>query len=195
MTDAQPSEPESLLKGGFRYHLRRFILHPEMTPEQVALSFAIGISLAWNPFIGLHTWIILVLCILFRKLHRPLMLLACYVNNPWTMLPMASVSSLAGNILLGRGWHLNFQGIKWHTISWRSFLTVAGFDHMCSMLKPILVPYLVGGFVMSALALVTGYYVMLKVTRRLRARPIHLPPLRLPPLHLPKSRPDQDKPE
>jgi uncharacterized protein (DUF2062 family) len=190
MTDPQQPESQSPSKGGFKEHLKRLILHPEMTPEQVALSFAIGFSISWNPLIGIHTVLILVLCIIFRRLHRPLMLLACYINNPWTMLPMASASGLVGNLLLGRGWRVNFRGIRWHTITWRSFLTLPGFDHMCTMLKPILVPYLLGGFVLSALALPAGYYAMLKITRYLRARPLHLPPL-----HLHRSHPDTDKPE
>jgi len=194
MTDDQvPESPRSWLKGGFGYHFKRLILHPEMTPEQVALSFAIGFSVAWSPVIGLHTWLILMLCIIFRKLHRPLMLLTCYLNNPWTMLPMASVSALAGNLLMGRGWHLHFRGIKWHTIGWRSFLTREGFDGMCHMLKPIFVPYLLGGFVLSALALPLGYYVMLKIARRLRHLNLHLPAVKLPALHLTKSRNDESK--
>lgn len=194
MTDDQAAKaPKSLSKSGLALHIKHIILHPEMTPERVALSFAIGISVAWNPFIGLHTWLILLLCIIFRKLHRPLMLLACYVNNPWTMLPMASVSSLLGNLLLGRGWHLNFRGIRWHSITWRSFLTRSGFDGMCHMLKPILVPYLVGGLVMSALALPVGYYVMLLIARRLRKLNLHLHPARLAGLHLNKHHDDEPR--
>ena len=107
---------------------------------------------------------------------------------------MASTSGLVGNLLLGRGCRVQFRGVRWHSIGWRSFLTREGFDHMYHMLKPILVPYLLGGFVLSALALPVGYYVMLTITRRLRARPIHLPPLKLPPI-LGKSRPDPDQPE
>jgi uncharacterized protein (DUF2062 family) len=194
MTDDQPAAaPKSLFKGGLRHHFTRIILHPEMTPEQVALSFAIGFSVAWNPFVGLHTWLILLLCILFRKLHRPLMLLTCYLNNPWTMLPMASASSLVGNLLLGRGWHLHFRGIKWHTIGWKSFLTRSGFDGMCHMLKPILVPYLVGGITLSLLALPVGYYIMLKIARHLRRLHFHLPPVKLTVLHRAKSRNDPSR--
>jgi uncharacterized protein (DUF2062 family) len=194
MTDEPVQAPS---KGRFRVGLResfkRFILHPEMSPEQVALSFAIGFSLAWNPFLGLHTWVVLLLCIIFRRLHRPLMLLACYLNNPWTMLPMASMSSLVGNLFLGRGWHLHFRGVKWHAIGWRSFVTREGFDGMCHMLKPILAPYLVGGMVMSLLALPVGYYGMLLLTRRLRRLDIHLPPVKLPGLHLTKPPPKDPK--
>jgi len=165
-----PQQPEGAVKTGFLAKLKQVILHPEMTPEVVALSFAIGLSLAWNPFIGLHTWIILLLCIAFRRLHRPLMLLVCYFNNPWTMVPMATASTILGNVLLGRGRHLNLRHIHWHTIGWRSFVTRSGFDAMFVMLKPILLPYLVGGLVLSALALPLGYYVMLRVARRLRHR-------------------------
>ncbi len=39
---------------------------------------------------------------------------------------------------------------------------------MYIMLKPILGPYLVGGLVLSALALPVGYYAMLLLTRHLR---------------------------
>lgn len=178
--DHQPAPSKPKLKAGLRHHFKHLILHPEMSPRQVALSFAIGFSLAWNPLIGLHTWVILMLCLVFRRLHRPLMLLACYLNNPWTMLPMASTSALVGNLLLGRGWHLDFRGIKLHTIGWRSFLTREGFDGMCHMLKPILVPYLVGGFVLSALALPLGYYLMLKLTRHLRRLSFRILPGRHP---------------
>jgi uncharacterized protein (DUF2062 family) len=176
MTDIHPSThlappQKKRLLATFRQHL----LHPEMTPHQVALSFAIGFSLAWNPLIGLHTWIILLLCFLFRKLHRPLMLLACYINNPWTMVPMATTSAMLGSVLLGRGWHLNLKCIHWHAIGWRCFATRDGFDGMVLMLKPILVPYLLGGAVMSALALPLGYYVMLRIARRLRELHLHLP--------------------
>jgi uncharacterized protein (DUF2062 family) len=190
-----PPARKSLFEGGFRETFKRYVLHPEMTPEQVALSFAIGFATAWNPFIGLHTWLILLLCIIFRRLHRPLMLLACYINNPWTMLPMASASSLVGSLLLGRGWHLNFRGVRWHTITWRSFATREGFDGMYTMLKPILAPYLLGGFVLSLLALPVGYYGMLMLTRRLRRLQLHL---HLPHGHgpaAPPPNPPRDEPE
>jgi uncharacterized protein (DUF2062 family) len=176
-----PTERKGLL-ARFRQH----ILHPEMTPHQVALSFAVGFSMAWNPILGIHTAAILALCLMFRKLHRPLMLISCYINNPWTMVPMATVSALFGNVLLGRGWHLNLRGIHWKTIGWRSFATREGFDSMMAMCKPILVPYLLGGIVLSILALPVGYYLMLKIAQRLRRLHIHLPHLTLPKPHEPK---------
>jgi uncharacterized protein (DUF2062 family) len=190
--ETAPASLKALFKGGFWLHVRHMLLHPELSPEQVALSFAIGFSLAWNPFIGLHTLAILLLCFLFRRLHRPLMLLACFINNPWTMVPMASVSGLTGNLLMGRGCVPRMRGVHWDQIGWHSFVSRQGFDHMYLMLKPILGPYLLGGMVLSALALPVGYYAMLAVTRRLRRLHIHIAPMKRP-IHL--GRPRADKPE
>ena len=175
--DAAHATPGKGLWNSFKRH----ILHPEMSPEQLALSFGVGFSLGWNPFIGLHTSIVLLACLLTRRLHRPIMFLACYLNNPWTMVPMATFSALVGNLLLGRGLHLNLKGIHWHEITWRSFVSWQGIDAMFKMLKPILVPYLLGGMVMSFVALPIGYFAMLAVARRLRKMHLHLPHLHHPP--------------
>ena len=168
-------DPAQPARKGFRGTLTKHILHPEMTAEQIALSFGVGFSLAWNPFLGLHTSIILLACFLTRRLHRPIMFLACYLNNPWTMVPMASFSALVGNVLMGRGLHLNLKAIHWHEITWRSFASREGLDTMFRMLEPILLPYLLGGLVMSAVTLPLGYYAMLRVARHLRKVHLHFP--------------------
>jgi uncharacterized protein (DUF2062 family) len=194
MTDDQAHQSKgSLAKGGYRERIKQFLLHPEMTPEQVALSFAIGFAMAWNPLLGLHTALILVLCFVFRRLHRPLMLLACYINNPWTMVPMASLSVLSGNLLMGRGCRPNFKVIHWEQIGLSSFVTRDGFHDMYHMLKPILTPYLLGGLVLMLLALPVGYYAMLRITIRLRALHLHLRPVKLPNMRFPKNRPEAPK--
>jgi uncharacterized protein (DUF2062 family) len=151
-----------------------------MSSEQIALSFAVGFSLSWNPFLGLHTFIVVVACLLARRLHRPLVILACYINNPWTMVPMATTSAFFGNALIGRGFHLSLKGIHWHEITWRSFASREGLDGLYVMLKPILLPYVVGGLVISALAFPLGYFTMLHVARRLRRVHLHMPHLHLP---------------
>lgn len=155
-------------KKGMWARLKAHILHPELAPEQVAWSFAIGLSMAWNPFLGTHTWLILVICFFARHLHRPLIFLACFINNPWTLVPMATASAVLGNVVLGRGFKLDLQHVHWGTIGWKSFSTKAGFDAMMVMLKPILAPYLLGGFLFALLSLPLGYWLMLRITVRLR---------------------------
>ena len=183
MIDAPSPAP----RRGLRQRMLDHILHPELSAEQVAWSFAVGLGIAWNPLLGTHTWLVLGLCVLFRRLHRPLMIGAMLINNPWTMVPMATVSAFLGNLLLGRGLNLDLASIYWSSIGWRSFATRAGFDAMLAMLRPILAPYLLGGFVMVALSIPLGYAFMRWLTLRLRKihwKPIHLPHPHLPHLHL-----------
>ncbi|HET6789510.1 MAG TPA: hypothetical protein VFH49_16210, partial [Aquabacterium sp.] len=89
--------------------------------------------------------------------------------------PMATGSALLGNILLGRGLHLDLSGVVWKSIGWHSVSTRAGFEAAAAMLKPILAPYLLGGFVMSALALPVGYFLMLRLAHRMRSPKIQPP--------------------
>ncbi len=153
--------------------LRMHILHPELTSEQVAWSFALGLSIAFNPLLGLHTVMIVLFCLVFRRIHRPIILTAALINNPWTMVPIASLEAYFGNLLRGRGLDLDLSVIRWHDIGWRSFLTWEGFLGMTAMLRPVLHSYLLGGTVLCVASLLGGYYLMLTVARRLRARHGH----------------------
>jgi uncharacterized protein (DUF2062 family) len=148
--------------------LKGYILLPELTPRRVAISFAIGFCVAWNPLLGLHTWVALLCCLLAKGLHRPLLLASTFINNPWTMIPIASASVIFGNWLLGQGWKIDLSGIAWKSIGISSFTSRQGFGEMYSMLKPILIPYLLGGLALSLLAFPLGYLFMLRLSKRLR---------------------------
>ena len=147
---------------------KRFLADPEQEPHHLAWSFALGLCIAWNPILGIHTGLVVVACALIRKLHRPLAFLGAFTNNPWTMVPIATTSALFGNLLLGRGLHLNLSGVDWKSIGWQSFTSREGFQAALTMLKPILAPYLLGGFVLSAIAVPVGYFLMLRLAHRLR---------------------------
>ena len=169
-----PTEPivHDIPKGLFK-SFKSHIIHPELSPEQVAWSFAIGLAVAFNPLLGLHTAMVLIFCAIFRGLHRPLMFLAAFLNNPWTMVPIATASAYLGNFILGRGFHLNLSSIHWHEIGWRSFITWHGFEAMHDMLRPVLKSYLYGGLLLSLLVMPVGYWAMLMVARRMRKFHFH----------------------
>lgn len=147
---------------------KRYMADPDLEPHHLGWSFALGLAIAMNPLLGLHTGLVVASCALFRKLHRPLTLLGAFINNPWTMVPIATVSTLLGNILLGRGLGIDLSGVDWSSIGWHSFSTREGFHLMAEMLRPILVPYLLGGFVLSLLAVPVGYFLMLRLAHHLR---------------------------
>jgi hypothetical protein len=144
------------------------LLHPELDEDHIAWSFAIGLSIAFNPLMGLHTVMVLVCCAVSRRMHRPLMLVGAFVNNPWTLVPIATLSVYAGSLLRGQGLALNLAGVRWETITWRSFVTWDGFQAMLAMLQPVLKSYLIGGTALCLLALPVGFYFMRFLTRRLR---------------------------
>ncbi len=182
MTDAieqpGPTPVPAVPAKGLWGRLKAHILHPELSPEQVAWSFALGLSIAWNPLLGLHTGMVFLFCVIFRRLHRPLMIMAMLVNNPWTVVPMATASTWVGNLVRGRFTTANMVHVQWHEIGWRSFLTWNGFEAMTTMLRPILKSYLIGGTICTLLALPVGYFFMLWLARRLRR--LHWPHLTHP---------------
>ena len=176
-----PPGPPTYSLRGLWGRLKGHILHPELSPEQVAWSFALGFSIAWNPLLGLHSAMVFLFCVIFRRLHRPLMIMAMLVNNPWTVVPMATLSTWLGNLLRGRTGGANLIRVEWHQIGWRSFLTWDGFDAMTTMLRPVLKSYLLGGTLLTLLALPVGYFFMLWLAQRLRR--IHWPHLHHPHAH------------
>lgn len=171
--------------------LKTQILHPDRTPEQIAMSFGLGLAISFNPLLGLHTMLAVGLCLAFRKLHRPLLFASVMINNPWTMVPIATLSAYTGNLLMGRGLELDLSRIRWDCIGWRSFATRQGVEGLFHMLNPILAPYLLGGFLLSLLAFPVGYFAMLKLSKHLRKTHLHLPHmphLHIPALHHPASK-------
>ena len=181
MTDSSVSSFVAYLKKStFWVKLKALILHPETTPEQTAMSFGLGLAITVNPLLGLHTLMALGLCVAFRRIHRPLLLASVMINNPWTIVPIATLSAYLGNLLLGRGLDLDLSRIRWDSIGWRSFVTRDGLEETLHMLKPILGPYLLGGFLLSAVAFPVGYFAMLKLSKRLRRIHLHIPHLHIP---------------
>jgi uncharacterized protein (DUF2062 family) len=150
--------------------IRTQILQPELSRERVAWSFAIGLAIAFNPLIGTHTWIALFCCLLVKQFHRPILLTASLINNPWTMIPIASLSVLFGNWMVGRGWSIDFSDIPWESLGIGNFSSRQGFETMLLTLKPVLVPYLLGGFTLSLLAMPIGYFFMFWLREKLRVK-------------------------
>jgi len=66
-----------------KQHIRN-LLHVDETPHELAKAFAAGVFVAFTPFLGLHTAIILIVAWAFR-LNKLAALTGTFVNNPWTI--------------------------------------------------------------------------------------------------------------
>jgi uncharacterized protein (DUF2062 family) len=64
-------------------------------PKKMALSFCAGIYIAFSPFPGGHTIMMLISKWLFR-LNFPVLFFATSINNPWTAIPFFSLDYVFG---------------------------------------------------------------------------------------------------
>jgi len=71
----------------------------EFSPEILAWSFAVGVYIAFSPFPGCHTIMILVTRFFFRC-NVPILFFSTSFNNPWTMIPFFSLDYFFGHWLV-----------------------------------------------------------------------------------------------
>jgi uncharacterized protein (DUF2062 family) len=72
----------------------------ESSPHKLALACSLGIYIAFSPFFGLHTIMLIGAGLLFN-LNVPLLLIIGYtVNNPFTMVPIYVSGYLLGHWIL-----------------------------------------------------------------------------------------------
>jgi uncharacterized protein (DUF2062 family) len=124
------------------------LLKIDDTPPRVALAFGLGLFIAFFPIFGIHTVMALGVGFAFR-LSRVALLAGCYVNNPWTLVPLYSAGTALGCWLLGvplaelsrlSGNFRDLGGLVW--------------------------PYVVGNLVAGALAGLVGYGCLKRVLER-----------------------------
>lgn len=138
------------------------VLHMEDTPHRIALSFAIGVWIAFFPIWGIHTAMALGVAFLMR-LSRGAMLVGAWVNNPWTMAPLYTGGTLLGCALL-RVPTEGLSALDW-SLGWRDFLRA-----LLETLRPYLWPFVVGNLMLGTLAAFLGY-LALRIAIEARRRP------------------------
>lgn len=112
-------------------------LHEGWTPARLAVSVGLGIYVAFCPFFGAHTLMILLFAWLFR-LNFPILFIATSVNNPWTMIPMYTIGYSFGYWMLH-----SFLGL--HPAWTFSLAKVFGTGEVC------LWSFLIGGNVLGVI--------------------------------------------
>lgn len=118
------------------------LLHIADTPERTAAAFALGVFFGFSPFIGLHTLLGILFAFLL-SLNRVAVLLGVYSNLPWVVAPYYGFVTMAGARITG---HRAPPGFKSQI---GALFDVSAFQaefwqQLITILKPLLVPYLVG---------------------------------------------------
>jgi hypothetical protein len=115
-------------------------------PHKLAFAFALGIFIAFSPWLGFH----IISCIFFAGLFRVskfVVLMTSFVNNPWTIVPMYGFCIWFGIKITGEV--LAVPHVAWNELTITTAYTI---------LKPYLWSYLAGTLVVGTAAAVISYF-------------------------------------
>ena len=95
----------------FRATFRR-LLTLDDPPERTALAFAIGVFIAFSPFLGLHTIMATLVAFTFR-FNKIAIYTGTFINNPFlTLVPIIIASYAIGAFVLGQPLRISPEGLE-----------------------------------------------------------------------------------
>jgi uncharacterized protein (DUF2062 family) len=146
----------------FRAAFRR-LLALDDPPERTALAFAIGVFIAFSPFLGLHTIMATLVAFLFR-FNKLAIYTGTFVNNPFiTLVPIIVASYAVGARLLGRSIQLPQAGLD--LLKEPHLLTGAYWQELGRHSWDVLLPFTIGGMALSVVCSLIAYPVTLHLLR------------------------------
>ena len=139
----------------------RSLLALDESPRRIALAFAVGVFLAFSPFIGLHTLLGLGIAFLFG-LNRVAMLVGLFVNNPWTLVPIYAIATYIGGLMVGFPGQVSLPQVGWNQL-WNATFWMGLFSQW-----RILIPTILGSLLLSVIFAVLSYPLALYLLRHAR---------------------------
>jgi uncharacterized protein (DUF2062 family) len=141
----------------------RRLLALDDPPERTALAFSVGVLIAFSPLIGLHTILATLLAFLFR-FNKVAIYAGTFVNNPFlTLVPILLASYAVGAALLGRPLALPAEGVA--LLREPHILTASYWGALWARFWDLLLPFAIGGSVLSVVCSLAAYPVTLKLLR------------------------------
>lgn len=151
----------------FRSTFRR-LLTLDDPPERTALAFAIGVFIAFSPFLGLHTIMATLVAVLFR-FNKIAVFAGTFINNPFlTLVPIIIASYAIGAFLLGQPLRISPEGID--LLKEPHLLTANYYRQVFREGWQIVWPFTVGAMVLSVVCSVVAYPVTSWLLRTRRSR-------------------------
>lgn len=146
--------------------LRR-LLALDDPPERTAFAFSVGVFIAFSPFLGLHTIMATALAFFFR-FNKVAIYTGTFINNPFlTLVPIIIASYGVGAFVLGRPLALPEEGLRLlrephltDSAYWRALW--AGWSEL-------LLPFALGGTLLSVVCSLAAYPVTLRFLRARRS--------------------------
>jgi uncharacterized protein (DUF2062 family) len=136
-------------KKSFKSLLRKF-MDLDDSPGKIALSFAIGVFIAFSPLLGTHLIMVFLIILIFR-VSKVAILTGALINNPWTIVPMYTAGTFLGFIILRQ------PLAKFPNFSLSDFSSLPNFF---DKFKIILYPYLIGCTVLGLFAALIAFFIV-----------------------------------
>ncbi len=141
------------------------LFRQESSPECIARGAALGLLAALLIPIGLHTITILLLAFIFRCNKITAFGVTFAFSNEFTIPIIYPVQCLMGSYILCDP--LTLAEVKSVLSKLYNDVSV---EQLVNVGKVLGVPYLIGGFILSALAMPPGYMLALKYARKMQER-------------------------
>jgi hypothetical protein len=138
-------------------------------PEKVAVSFAIGVAIAFTPLLGFH-WIIAFFVAVLLKLNKLDVFLGTLVVNPLTLGPVSAVALPLGRLVV----RARQEAVT--RMPWGDLLNPGSWAQAAPAMKTIGIQWGIGMFALSIVFGALTYLVLVRVIRGRRARAAKIPP-------------------
>lgn len=142
--------------------IKKFIkklIYQERSAQKLALSFCIGAYIAFSPFPCFHTLMAFLFAWLFSLNLGVTFASSCFINNPWTMIPVYGADYGFGYWLLYKIFNVNPINFE---PSWMHYINVFC-EKSLGIAKPCLWSFLLGGNVLGICLGLLLYPIMKKV--------------------------------
>lgn len=144
------------------------LLHVHDTPERTAAAFAVGVFIGFSPFLGFHTILGIIVAFVFN-LNRVAALLGVYTNLPWIIAGYYAFSTMLGaavtRMQLPPGSRERVVALFELSLRSGDFWRQLG-----GLLRPLLVPFMVGSFIGCSILAALAYPLALAFVRGSRRR-------------------------
>jgi len=129
------------------------------SPQKIALGFGLGVFLGAMPGAGVLAAIVLALLL---RVNRISALLGAILTNTWTSFAIFLLSIRTGAAIMGLDWHTVYRNIRivLKGFTWQSIFKISFFE--------ILLPIVIGYFIISFCLGAAGYLIALALIRKVR---------------------------
>ena len=144
----------------------RRLLSLDDPPERTALAFAIGVFIAFSPFLGLHTILATLIAFVFR-FNKVAIYSGTFINNPFlTLIPIIVASYAIGAFVLGRPLQIPAAGLD--LLTHPHPLTGDYYRRLFRESWDVVWPFTIGGMILSVVCSLIAYPVTSSLLRKRR---------------------------